>query len=202
MSALSIYRSRSTPRKQAKRLWISVMLVLAMTLAAIALVAAQAQAGSFDQTSPEPVLMKGKAVLQKGHFYGDTWNYYDSANGTSGWVWSSASGTTGFPHADLVRVGSRLHIRLNKPQRPETFTIKAYPRVDEYGMSAGEVKRLNTTLRRVERDGKTVAWNVFFRVNQSDRHYYLDTHGVWKRVPGTHISYGEGSWSFHVKTTD
>ena len=42
MMVTSTYRSRSTPRKQAKRLWISVMLVLAITLAAIALVAVRA----------------------------------------------------------------------------------------------------------------------------------------------------------------
>jgi hypothetical protein len=66
----------------------------------------------------------------------------------------------------------------------------------------GQARRLDTTLRRVERDGKTVAWNVFFRVDQPDRHYYLDTFGMWKEVPGTHISYGDVSWTFHVKTAD
>jgi hypothetical protein len=35
-----------------------------------------------------------------------------------------------------------------------------------------------------ETRSKTVAWDVFFRVNQPHRPYYLDTYGTSKRVPG------------------
>jgi hypothetical protein len=56
--------------------------------------------------------------------------------------------------------------------------------------------------KQVLMKGKTVAWDVFFWVNRPDRHYYLETHGRWERVPGTHISYGNESWHFHVKTAD
>jgi hypothetical protein len=53
----------------------------------------------------------------------------------------------------------------------------------------------------VERGGKTIAWDVFFRVNRPDRHYYLDLSTAWERVPGTHDSYGDQIlYLLHVRT--
>jgi hypothetical protein len=53
----------------------------------------------------------------------------------------------------------------------------------------------------VEQDGKTVGWEAFFRVNQPDRHYYIDVYPVWEEVPGTHISYGDDTaYWLHVRT--
>jgi hypothetical protein len=97
-----------------------------------------------------------------------------------------------YPRADVVGAGRKLHIRLNKAQRPERFTIKDH----ETG------RHLETTLRRVERDSKTVAWDAYFRVNRPDHNYRLVTRGVWKPVPDTHIGYGYRVYLFHVKTTE
>ena len=195
MSTISTYRSRGTPRKHAKQLLMTFMLVLAM---ALAVVAAKAQAGSFSDESPEQVLMKGTTVLQHGKFYYSTWHWYEAGE----WNKVHADGIGGFPRADTVRAGSRLHIKLNKPERPATFRIRAYKKVDQFSNPIGTGRLLNTTLRRVERDGKTVGWNVLFRVNEPNRHYYLEASGRWERVPGTHISYGSRHENFHVKTTD
>jgi hypothetical protein len=197
MSAIPTYRSRSSPTKHIKRLWMSfIMLVLAIALASIGAVTAEAQpASSFSDEFPKTVLMKGQTELQNGRFVYGTWHWYEAGE----WNTIFADGIGGFPRADLVRAGSRLHIRINKPQRPEAFRILAY-KVFEQGQLIGEGRRLDTTLRRVERDGKTVAWNVFFCVNRPDRHYYLETLGRWERVPGTHISFGRSSENFHVKT--
>jgi hypothetical protein len=65
---------------------------------------------------------------------------------------------------------------------------------------AGQRQQLKHTFRRVERDGETVAWDVFFRVNESDRHYYLVVHAAWQQVPGTHVSSGHAGYGFHVRT--
>lgn len=200
MSSIPTYRSRATPRNYTTRAWmVFMMLVLAMALASMAVVATEAQARSSFYGFPKQVLMKGKTVLQNGSFYYGTWHWYKAGE----WNTVHAGGFGDFPRADLVRVGSWLHVRVNKPQRPERFTIIAYPRVNQYGVPDYEKKqRLDAILRRVERDGKTVAWDVFFWVNRPDRHYYLETHGRWERVPGTRISYGNESWHFHVKTAD
>jgi len=98
----------------------------------------------------------------------------------------------GFPRADVVGAGSKLHIRLNKPQRPAAFRIRAYKEVDRWSNPIGTGRLLHTTFGRAERDGKTVGWNVYLRVKESGRHYYLESSGNWKEVPGSHISYGEG----------
>jgi hypothetical protein len=179
MSAIPTYRNRGTPRRHTKRLWMTFMLALAMATAAIAVVAAEAQAGSSSEGFPKPVLMKGNTEPQKGRFIYGTWHYYEAG----GWNPVFADGFSGFPRADVVRAGGGLHIRINKPRRPESFTIAAYPRLDEYGMlDDWQSQRLGTTLKRVERDGKTVGWDVFFRVNEDDRHYYLETRGRWERA--------------------
>jgi hypothetical protein len=183
-----------------KRSWLLVVLVLAVVLATLALVTATAQAGSFEDTPPKAVLMKGATVLQTGRTGSSCWTSYEEGSGN--WVGLCVDKIYTFPHAgDLLRAGTKMHIRLNKSQQPESFVITAYEGFDREQMGPiGEGRRLATNLRRVERDGKTVGWDVFFRVNQPDRHYYLTTGGTWKRVPGTHISYGDGTWFFHVKT--
>jgi hypothetical protein len=199
MLAIPIYRSKSTPSKDTKRLWMTFVVVLTMVMAAIAVVAAEARAGSFSDGFPKQVLMKGETKLQDGNFYYGTWNWYEAGE----WNKVHADGFGGFPRADTVRAGSRLHIKTNKPERPAVFRIRAYYEEPEQWSTPTEKGRLlDTTLRRVERDGKTVGWNVFFRVREPDRHYYLETSARWERVPDTHISYGMSHENFHVKTTD
>ena len=190
MSALSTCRSRRAPKKRTGRLWMYFALVLAMALSMLTVVATQAQAvRSFD-----PVLMKGQTVLQHGVFAYGTWHFYEDGRWNT--VYADGPGMDmtldEYPHAAVVGAGRKLHIRLNKAQRPERFTIKDH--------QTG--RHLQTTLRRVQRDGKTVAWDAYFRVNRPGHKYYLDTRGVWKPVEGTHIGYGFRVFLFHVKTTD
>lgn len=106
-----------------------------------------------------------------------------------------------YPKADAVKAGRMLSVRLGKPQRPSAVGITAYPRLDANGDHAGHAQELKPTLARVERGGKTIAWDVFFRVNRPGHHYYLDVYPVWDRVPGTRISYGdEILYLLHVRT--
>ena len=184
MSAISTYRSRSIPMKKTGRLWRSVVLILATVLATVMVVATQAQATRI----LEPVLMKGETILQDGIFYYGTSHVYKNGS----WNTYYADGSDDYPRAAVVGAGRKLHIRLNKAQRPDRFTIKDH----ETG------RHLKTTLRRVQRDGKTVAWDVYFRVNRPNHDYFLDTRGVWKHVPGTHTWYGHTVYLFHVKTAD
>ncbi len=198
MSTISTYRSRSNLRKKRGRLWLSVVLVLGLVLASISVVAAQAHAGSFSDEFPKQVLMKGGTQLQDGYLnYGD-WHWYEDGQ------WNGIYADYGpWPHAVVVRAGSKLHIRINKPERPAIYRIRAYKQdAENPGWPVGKGRVLNTTFKRVERDGKTVGWNVFFRVNQPDRHYYLESYGRWARVPGTHISYGIESLHYHLKTSE
>jgi hypothetical protein len=193
----------ATTKKTGRRALVLVVLGTTMAFAAMAAVGAEVRAGSFDQGPPRAVLMKSTNVLQEQTAELSEWTYWDTYWDEDGqWItWYPEALEGEFPRADVVGAGRRLHIRLNKPQRPEFFTIDAYRRVEQDGFpTVGEGRRLNTTFRSVERDGKTVGWNVFFRVNQPDRHYYLEALGSWKEVPGTHISHGHALYLFHVKT--
>ena len=142
--------------------------------------------------------MKGATVLQTSSAGTFCWYYgpYDDV------LCDDDPAFYSFPRADgFLKAGTRLHIRLAKPERPEVLTITAYRGFDKKRkLPIGERRELVRTFGRVERDGKTVGWDVFFRVNRPGRHYYLDTGGFWEEVPGTRISYGDASYSFHVKT--
>src|SRR5918997_4979521 len=149
---------RSGSFTKTKRSWLSVVLVLAVVLASLALVTATAQAGSFDDTPPKAVLMKGATVVQTGRTGSSCWTSYDEGSGN--WVGQCVDKIYTFPHAgDVLRAGTKIHIRLNKPQQPERFVITAYEGFYREQMGPiGEGRRLATNLRRVERDGKMVGW--------------------------------------------
>jgi hypothetical protein len=198
MATISAYKEGRSHTKT-NRWWLPVMVALAVMLASTVVATATAQAGSFDNLPPRALLIKPSQVLQEGKLGSSVWSHYYK---DGRWI-SGSVDTLGysFPRADVVGAGPKLHIRLDKPQRPESFSISAYKGFDrEQGRPIGESRRLDTTLRRVERDGKTVGWDVFFRVKHPDRHYYMVAYGTWKPVPDTHISYGQGEWFFHIKT--
>ncbi len=165
---------------------------------------------------PRFALMKGDTVIQKGLRGSTCWNYWveiedreaEAEEAREGyWTGYCADYTWRSPRrAVLVPAGSTLHVRLYKPERPDRFWLDAYPGFapSSWDESAGDpvakLQRLTTTLSRVERDDKTVAWDIFFRVREPERHYYLGAWVYWERVPGTHISYGDTGRFFHVKT--
>jgi hypothetical protein len=187
---------------------LATALSVALVFAALAVFAAKARASeaSFAHLPPKAILMKDSQVLQVRGASGGSWFYYQDGG------WSGGAGDNFgeylFPKADEVEAGTRLHVRLAKPERPSIIDTNAYPRVrngEEFlpgKVPAGQKRRLESTLRRVEQDGKTVAWDVFFRVNEPGRHYYLVVHAAWKRVPGTHVSYGDPDYAFHVTTRE
>jgi hypothetical protein len=186
---------------------LAAALAVTLLFAALAVFAAEAQAtaraseASFDHRPPKAALMKDASVLQVQGFTGGDWVFYQNG-GQTGIVFDNF-GEYHFPKADVVRAGTRLHVRLAKPERP-SVQIVAHPRVKDgqFGgkIPAGKMQQLKHTFKRVQRDGKTVAWNVFFRVGEPERHYYLVVHTHWRKVPGTHISYGDAGYAFHVKT--
>jgi len=185
-------------KKVGRALVSAAALAVAIALATLALFAAQARAGSFAKGPPQAVLMKGSYVIQVRSAEAAHWYFYERGR----WVETHIDGFDfAYPKADAVKAGRMLTVRLGKPQRPSTVRITAYPRLDANGDHAGHTQHLKSSLARVERGGKTIAWDVFFRVNRPDRHYYLDLSPAWERVPGTHDSYGDQIlYLLHVRT--
>ncbi|MBA2712794.1 MAG: hypothetical protein H0U55_04465 [Rubrobacteraceae bacterium] len=188
------------PRKKIERSLVEVM-AAALALAIFVVFATEARAGSSDSQPPEAVLMKYKTVLQAQGNAAGSWHYYEE-----GWnyIIYDNFGEYDFPEPDTVGAGRRLHVRFDKPERPSAVTINAWPRVKDgydFEIPAGQRRQLERTLMPVKQGGETVGWDVFFRVNQPERHYYLVVRSGWERVPGTHISYGKNiSYGLHVRT--
>jgi hypothetical protein len=185
-------------KKVGRALVSTASLAVAIGLATLAIFAAQARAGSFAKGPPQAVLMKGSYVIQVRTVEAAHWFFYERGR----WVETHIdSFDFAYPKADAVKAGRILTVRFGKPQRPSAVGITAYPRLDANGDHAGHAQRLEPTLARVERGGKTIAWDVFFRINRPDRHYYLDLSPAWERVPGTRASYGdEILYLLHVRT--
>jgi hypothetical protein len=180
----------------------SLALSAALVLAALALFAAEAQASedSFGHRAPNAILMKGDTAIQKGLRSSSCWSYWNEAKDS--WVGYCADTLYMFPRSGAsLRAGTRLNIRLGKPERPEDLKITAYKGFNKKAkFPIGKGQRLDVNLKPVKRDGETVAWDAFFRVNEPNRDYYLDFFSVWKDIPGTHVSSGDASYTFHVKT--
>jgi hypothetical protein len=180
----------------------SLALAVALLFAALAVFAAEAHAGSFDNRPPKGVLMRHDEVLQSSYAAGGSW-VWKTPNGWSS-VISDNFGEYEFSKQDEVPAGGRLHVRFDKPERPHFVAVNAFPRVKDgqFGgkMFAGQKRRLKSILKPVKRDGEIVKWDVFFRTNEPDRDYYLKVTLGWKKEPGSHASYGQGLYGFHVET--
>src|SRR5215207_1105003 len=156
------------------------MLVAVVGLVGVFLVGVQGQAQALAPRPPDATLKQGNTILQDGRLISYCW------------IDRCVDGVSRYPSAVLVEPGTQLHIRLSENRRPDRFSLTSSRSPD------GQSRRIDTTLRRVERDGKTVAWDAYFRLERPDRHYYLGAFGVWKNQSGT--VRGDAYWQFHVKT--
>jgi hypothetical protein len=108
---------------------LATALSVALVFAALAVFASEAQASeaSSGHLPPKATLMKDSHVLQVRGFSGGSWVYYQDG-GRTGTVYDNF-GEYSFPKADEVAAGTRLHVRLAKPERPSVIDTNAYPRV-------------------------------------------------------------------------
>ncbi len=180
-----------------------LLAALALSFVGVVLVA-QRPAEAHDHVVPETVLKKGTQHLQVGRkVIESSWNRpageNECVNMNVIYTFELPGGKFNYPEVDRVAAGSELRVRILKSQRPDSFSVAAYPRIDEKGNPSGEGRRLERKLERVVRDGKTVAWDAVFSVNRPSRDYYLITEGHWQDTQGC-----EGDqfayWSFHVQT--
>jgi len=166
------------------------------TLLGIGLVA-QEPASAHDHLIPKTTLMKGARELQTGLKVVDSSWTEPAGNGE--FVTQTASYIWRFPEVDRVAAGSKLRIRVLKSHRPDTFSIIAYPKVNEKGVPSGQGRQLSTSFKPVVQDGRTVAWDVIFYVNRPLRDYYVVSEGHWKDSQGSDSDQW-AHWSFHVET--
>ena len=166
--------------KKSSLLHTASMALALMILSGVLLAGVQGQAQALAPRPPDAALKQGNTILQDGRLISYCW------------IDRCADGVSRYPSAVLVDPGTRLHIRLSENRRPERFSLTRSWSPD------GQSRQIDTTLRRVERDGKTVAWDVYFGLERPDRQYYLGAFGVWKNQSRT--VHGDAYWQFHVKT--
>ena len=179
--------------------WRRLTVLLAAVATAVAILAAQGSAIAHDHQIPKTVLMKGAKELQVGLKVAYS-SWTDIMDGET--VTQTGQYAWRFPDKDRVAAESELRVRILKDERPETFSVTAYPRVvlnNGFWEPSGQGRLLRSSLRPVVQDGRTVAWDAVFRVNRPDRHYYLVSEGHWRDVQGADVDQ-HAFWSFHVKT--
>jgi hypothetical protein len=175
----------------------AVVLLTAVVVASVGVLLAQRTALAHDHQIPNTVLKKGAKELQTGLLVVDSSWTQPAGNGEH--VTQTASYSWRFPEADRVAADSKLRVRVLKSQKPDAFSITAYPKLDERGAPSGQGRLLRRSLKPVVQDGKTVAWDVVFYVARPARDYYLVSEGHWKDVQGSGADQW-AHWSFHVKT--
>ena len=144
---------------------------------------------------PAAVLMKGEKELQKGRLGSYCWPQSEVSVVCSDTPREFNDPRT-TPH---VGAPSTLHIRIHLAARPEGVELRWGHRVKERGgidIIVNKSRPRATYLRRVQKEGETVAWDVFFRVKRPDKHYYLSFSSFWEGNDND----GDAYWSFHMKT--
>lgn len=175
----------------------AVLMACALAVSVGVLAVAQGPAFSHDPRVPGTALVKGERQLQLGRKV-EEYSWTSRADDGS-CLTEQALLTYSYPAVDRVAPGSKLRVRISKRERPEAFTIAAYRKVNADNFPAGRGRKLQRTLERVLRDGRTVAWDAVFRVKGPSRHYYLVADGHWRDSEGCG-SDQFALWSFHVKT--
>jgi hypothetical protein len=176
----------------------AMLVAAAMTVALVGIgLVGQEPASAHDHLIPKTTLMKGARELQTGLKVVDSSWTRPAGNGE--FVTQTASYIWRFPEEDRVAAESKLRVRILKSQRPDTFSISAYSRIDKEGMPGGQGRLLRRSLKPVVQDGRTVAWDAVFYVNRPLRDYYLVSEGHWKDRQGSGSDQW-AFWSFHVET--
>ncbi len=182
---------------------LTAALVAAIALGLLGALLTQGTAEAHDHSIPDTVLKKGTENLQSGRRVIDSrWSSPsgdECASVTTYYTFVLPGDKFNYPEADRVTAGSELRVRIFKAQRPDSFSVAAYPKIDGKGNPSGRRRLLERTLARVVRNGKTVAWDAVFSVDRPSRDYYLIGEGHWQDTQGCGGDQ-HAHWSFHVET--
>jgi hypothetical protein len=178
-----VTQRRGMQRVASERLLVTrrmiFVLVAVVGLVGVLLVGVQGQAQAIAPRPPHATLKQDIRILQDGLLISYCWGP------------KCVDGFSRYPSAALVRPDTQLYIRLSENRRPKQFSLSTSQTPD------GRSRRIDTTLRRVVRDGKTVAWDAYFRLERPEHQYYMGAFGIWQGAGGKH---GDAYWAFHAKT--
>jgi hypothetical protein len=177
--------------KLAKVLAFVVVVVLAASLPALA--------GPFGDIPPQIDAYKetthGPAYLQTAHFQSFEWWSYNKRSGTWGLAQGSGDGT--FPQADTVRASKILYIQYMHPKPPREIYLKSYNRKDlsdkPFNLKPGWIPIRDSS-------GKVVGQQILFKLEKPHSQHYIDGYLRLAKAERHNYSYGDVSFSLHLKT--
>ena len=169
--------------------------LIAIVVSATLLLGVQAAAAGSDvnrKRPPEISLRHQGEVVQRARPFTFCWSYANDDNTGTGMC---ADGFPRYPRAALVEASDRLVLRIHYPAKPEAWFLRAYRAIirhEHYDEPVGEAQRIPFKMRPYRVDGKVRAWNLIFRVEEPNRHYYLDT--------GGDLQQGDAFYALHIRT--
>ena len=131
-------------------------------------------------------------VIQQARPFTYCWSHAnDDGTGTG----VCADGFPRYPKAAQVEAPARLVLRIHYPAKPEGWFLRAYRAIvrhEHYDETVGEGYKIPFKMRPHKVNGKVYAWNLIFRVEEANRHYYLDTGGDLRQ--------GDAFYALHLRT--
>lgn len=103
--------------------------------------------------------------LQRAHASADCWPGPDGGQGCA-----QADPQT-WPHADPVRDGALVRLRINVTKRPTRVSVDSYRAITKGGDPKDRGKDIEWGLRSVRENHRVVAWDVVFRLHAHRTHY-------------------------------
>ena len=138
-----------------------------VALGAVLAIALPASAGAPDEAPRATVRYRGERI-QRAQLTAWCWP------GDDGGMGCSEVSPMPWPRADAVEAGSRLRLRMHWSRRPRSAFVESYRSIGSRGRPQDRGQDLVSRIRRVDRNGETVAWDVVFRVRET-RHHYIKT---------------------------
>ena len=152
-------------------------------LIAVSAIAVPAIAGTPEE-APRATVRNGGERIQRAHLTAWCWP------GDNGGMGCSEVSPMTWPRVDVVNAGSRIRLRMHWNRQPREAFVDSYRSIGRNGKPQDRGQNLESWIRPVKRDGKTLAWDVIFRVVQT-RHHYVKTI----------VRFREGNlvWNAHVE---
>jgi hypothetical protein len=140
---------------------------------------------------PKLHLIYEREVVQRVGSWSYCWSYTDGRWG----VGTCADGMPAYPDAAEVEAGDRVAIRIPYSAKPRRLSIFAYRKIKEengWERTVGPRERITYRLKAQRDRGHITAWDAIFRLDEADRHFYLDV--------DARLAQGGAAYALHART--
>lgn len=140
---------------------------------------------------PKVQLVYRNKIVQRVASWSYCWSYTDGEWG----VGQCADGLPAYPKAAVIEGPSRVVLRIPYSAEPKRLNIHAYRKIRRnhgYEQTVGRSERIEFDLKPHRERGHVTAWDAIFRLDEADRHYYLNV--------DVRLRQGDPSYALHART--